>query len=265
MQILPTLAGRGKLAGVVGSAGRAGAQLRARTARTQPRSASQQHNRALIGSLAALWRSLDDVERSQWNAIATGPASGYNTFVACTRNLLTIAAPYQIPTPGPRPTFPPLSGFTATGLYTAPTGQRGLYAWQIDTDPELTAEFGAVLRISQPLSYGRGNIRASELRIVATSQALDTPAYLPGLSWANVWGAGPQFGAVTFELNLVDPLTGFASSRVRCIASYEATSAIGPIPWTNFLQQGGLTIAETTDVFYEQGGVVIAGPNAGEG
>lgn len=263
MQLSTTVPGRGILGGVVGTTGRAGAQLRARTPRTQPRSPRQQANRAIVGSLAALWRTLSAADQAAWNTVATGRASGVNIFTACARNLITIGAPDPLPFPAPRPAFPSLAGFAVTGIYTAPTGERALYCWQIDTTPELTAQFGAVLRATQILSYGKGNIRPSDLRIVATSPALDTPAFLPGASWQAVWGSGPQFGNITFELNLVDPLTGYASARARVTTNYSATSSIGPIPWANILQQGGLTIAETTDVIYEQGGVIIAGPNPG--
>ena len=259
MQLLATLAGAGKLGGVVGTHGRAGAQLRARTARTQPRSVSQTHARALTGSVAALWRDLAPSDQAGWAALAENPQTGYSTFAACARNLLTIGL-LPVPTPpGQRPTFPPILSFEVTPEYTSPALPRVLSTWLIDTVPTIPASFATVLRVTQCLSQAKANIRASDYRVAQTrSAAFENDSYTAA-AWESLWGQGPSTGNVTFKLNLVDPLTGFASPAVNAFSFYTVTGPTPPPGGTVTLEQEEVPIAVTTGIVYEQDGTAIAG------
>ncbi len=258
MQLLTTLAGTGKLAGVVGSTGRTGLRLQARAAHSQPRTTSQQNARALTGSLAGTWRALTPAQRLAWNAAATGALSGVNLFTSCNRNLLTLGVSPILCAPGARPTFPPLTGFTVQPIYSASDLPRTLVSWVVTTQPALDGSFAAVLRATQCLSQAKANIRPSDLRILAAVQQPVTPLFIPQAAWWNLFGEGQQQGQVTITLNLVDLNTGYASTPVSCSAAYSVTPGVGPVAAYVTIEQDGVTIAVTEGITYEQGGVVIA-------
>lgn len=58
---------RGKLGGQVFSKNRSGAYVRTKVTPVNPRTADQQSNRSLLGSLSANWSGLSDAQRSAWN------------------------------------------------------------------------------------------------------------------------------------------------------------------------------------------------------
>lgn len=258
MQLLTTLAGTGKLAGVVGSTGRTGLRLQARAAHSQPRTTSQQNARALTGSLAGTWRALSPARRQAWNRLATGSMSGVNLFTSCNRNLLTLGVSPILCAPGARPTFPPLTGFTVQPIYSASDLPRTLVSWVVTTQSALDGSFAAVLRATQCLSEAKANIRASDLRILAAVQQPVTPLFIPQAAWWNLFGEGQQQGQVTFTLNLVDLNTGYASAPVSCSAAYSVTPGVGPVAAYVTIEQDGVIIAVTEGITYEQSGVVIA-------
>src|SRR5208283_4998435 len=157
MRIVSILPGRGKLGGIVATAGRAGTSLRARPAWTQPRTANQSSARALLGSLAAAWRQLSSSEQAGWNALAAGAASGYNLFIGCNRNLSAIGAPGITTAPSQAPTFPAIESLAVTPIYSTDLIPQQIYAWQLDTTPELSTDIGAIVRASAPLSPAKAN------------------------------------------------------------------------------------------------------------
>lgn len=260
MLLITTAPGSGKLGGVVSTRTRAGSRFHARTARTQPRTASQTNARALTGALSQVWRSLTPAQRTTWGNLASGARSGFNVFIACNRQLLSLGSAPILQAPPVRPTFPPLYNFAATPVYNQPAPPRGLWGWQLDTTPEIPFGWGLVARATQALSPAKGNIRPSDLRIIAAASNLSTPALIPASSWLAIWGSGPYAGAVTWELTLIDMRSGFASPAVRATALYSATLPPGPTTWQTTQQQDGTTIAITTDTLYTQEGEPIAGP-----
>lgn len=58
---------RGKLGGQVFSKNRSGAYVRTKVTPVNPRTADQQANRSLLGSLSAMWSGLTESQRSAWN------------------------------------------------------------------------------------------------------------------------------------------------------------------------------------------------------
>ena len=271
MQIVSTIGpASGSTGGAVASRGRIGQQLRAGRPARQPRSSSQQNARALTGSLAALWRALTPAQRQTWNELAaTCPRrdrlgietalSGYSLFVSCNRNLLTIGAA-AIRTAAPSvPSIPPLASLAAVATYTGDPGSLILSGFALSYSPPVPLPWAGVLRMSAPLSPTRGNVRPSDLRVVAALNPLPSQALAVMTGWTAAWGAPLPSGQVTFSLNLVDPLSGFAGPAVRAVASY-ATTVLNPyIPGTITVSFEGTPEATLTNQVIEFGGNPQAG------
>jgi hypothetical protein len=264
-------AARGKLGGLVASAGRAGPQLRAQTMRTQPRSASQQNNRARAGPLAGAWRMLETAEQQSWNGLAKASdlggsngqpdyLSGYALFLRCNRNLQTIGvSPLQTAAPI-APSLPAIAGFSATPLYTGTSLPKLLYGFQLNATIGSGGTFAAVLRASAAYSPARRHIRPSELRIINVYTpwpALGTSIWQ---TWVAVYGLPPASGQVTFQLNLVDPLSGYAGPPVAAVAAYQSAPVQPPTPGSVTIEIEGVPIAilPNTEIEFE-GEPVIGG------
>jgi hypothetical protein len=271
MQIVSTIGpASGSTGGAVASRGRIGQQLRAGRPARQPRSSSQQNARALTGSLAALWRALTPAQRQTWNELAaTCPRrdrlgietalSGYSLFVSCNRNLLTIGAA-AIRTAAPSvPSIPPLASLAAVATYTGDPGSLILSGFALTYSPPVPLPWAGVLRMSAALSPARGNVRPSDLRIVQAFNPLPSDAITIYPAWVSAWGAPPPSGAVTFALNLVDPLSGFASCAIRAIAPFSGSPLNPYIPGTITVSFEGTPEATLTGQVIEFGGNPQAG------
>ena len=167
----------GKLGGLVGSRGRSGSQLRARTVPRQALTASSSEARAITGGLPALWRLLTPAEHQSWAELAEDVSvrdalgqsvtlSGYALYIACARRLITIGIIEPLRAAPPRPSIPPIYGFTAAPLYNPPGSASGLLDILLSTAAPLPPNFTPVLRASAALSPTRANIRASNLRVI---------------------------------------------------------------------------------------------------
>jgi len=271
MQIVSTIGpASGSTGGAVASRGRIGQQLRAGRPARQPRSSSQQNARALTGSLAALWRALTPAQRQTWNELAaTCPRrdrlgietnlSGYSLFVSCNRNRLTIGVTAPLLTAPALPSIPPLASLAAVATYTGDPGSLILSGFALSYSPPVPLPWAGVLRMSAPLSPTRGNVRPSDLRVVAALNPLPSQALAVMTGWTAAWGAPLPSGQVTFSLNLVDPLSGFAGPAVRAVASY-ATTVLNPyIPGTITVSFEGTPEATLTNQVIEFGGNPQAG------
>lgn len=93
--------GRGKIGGHVMSKNRGGAYMRTKVTPSNPRTTTQQANRALLGSLSASWSALTDAFRASWNGAVndwvksnifgdTIKPTGKNLFVALNKNINAI-------------------------------------------------------------------------------------------------------------------------------------------------------------------------------
>lgn len=255
-------AASGKAGGFVASHGRAGAQFRAQVINRQPRSASQQQARAFTGSLAPAWRALTKAQRQGWSQLASSvlrtdalgqaqPLSGYALFVSCSRNLLTIGGGLPATAPPTPPAFPAIAAFSAAALYTAPPPDNFLAGFALAWSPATLSPFAGVIRASAALSPTRGNVRPSDLRIVAALNPLPLSGVNLLATWITAWGAQPPNGTVTFSLNLVDPASGFASPAVRATAPFSAAQYNAYIPGTILIQINETPIAVLSDQVIE--------------
>jgi hypothetical protein len=236
VQIVSTFeAASGRAGGFVASHGRAGAQLRARVFNCQPRSVSQVAARARTGGLAALWRGLTDADRRSWDVCAANichtdrlgspfTPTGYALFIGCNRNLLSIGGATQNAAPPAAPSFPPLLSFTAAPVYSAPPSPIVLTGFSLAWTPADVTPFAVVLRASAALSPARGNVRPSDVRIIASLNPPPLPPFDALPSWLTLFGTPPLTGQVTFELNLLDPASGFAAPSVRASAAFVSES-----------------------------------------
>jgi len=271
MQIVSTFgAASGRAGGFVASRGQAGQQLRAGRPARQPRSNSQQGARALTGSLAALWRGLTATQRQGWALLAqTCPRrdrlgqshalTGYALFVSCNRNRLTIGVTAPLLTAPALPSIPPLASLAAVATYTGDPGALVLSGFTLTYSPPVPLPWAGVLRMSAALSPARGNVRPSDLRVVAALNPLPSDAISIYPAWVSAWGAPPPSGAVTFALNLVDPLSGFASCAIRAIAPFSGSPLNPYIPGTITVSFEGSPEATLTGQVIEFGGNPQAG------
>lgn len=93
--------GRGKIGGQVASKNRSGAYMRNKVTPSNPRTASQQANRSLLGSLSASWSALTASARASFNGAVDAwsktnifgdsiKPTGKNLFTALNKNLNSI-------------------------------------------------------------------------------------------------------------------------------------------------------------------------------
>ena len=252
-------AASGRLSGVVATSGRTGAQLRAHTPRTQPRSPSQQTARALTGSLPAIWRRLAAADRAAWQASRNHARSGYTAFVASARNLATVGfPPVHRPLPPSAP-IPPIHTLSAIPGYSQPSPPRYLTSFPVFIDPTIPPLYYAVIRATQGLSATKGNIRPSDLRVVAIMPLTSGYSVDCYTGWVAAWGGPVSSGTVTFQANLIDPATGLAGPPIRCSAYYSTPPVPDVQPGTVTILQNGTVIAVETNTVISFGGVPVAG------
>ncbi len=151
------------------------------------------------------------------------PLSGFALFVSCTRNLYTVGVYAPLLTAPALPSIPPLASLTAVPTYTGDPGALVLSGFALTYSPPVPLPWAGVLRMSAPLSPGRGNVRPSDLRVVAALNPLPSDALAIMAGWAAAWGAPLPAGQVTFALNIVDPLSGFAGPSVTARIGYAST------------------------------------------
>lgn len=93
--------GRGKIGGHVASKNRGGAYLRTKVTPSNPRTASQQANRSILGALSASWSGLTSSQRASWDGAVNDwsktnifgdsvKPTGKNLFVALNKNLIAV-------------------------------------------------------------------------------------------------------------------------------------------------------------------------------
>lgn len=102
--------GRGKIGGQVASKNRSGAYMRNKVTPSNPRTASQQANRSLLGSLSASWSSLTAAARASFNGAVDAwsktnifgdsiKPTGKNLFTALNKNLASVGLPTVVVAP----------------------------------------------------------------------------------------------------------------------------------------------------------------------
>jgi len=260
----------GKLGGLVGSRGRGGAQLRAHIVPRQVVTQRSSAARAATGQLPALWRLLTDAERASWAQLANtlpvrdklgqqSTLSGYALYIACARRLLTVGLTAPVGSAPAAPSIPAISGLQAQPVFRGSTPQTGLLDVELSTFEPLPTALSPLLRASAAVSPGRGNIRASDLRIIEAGTLWPVNPHSVLAQWAAVWGTCPPAGAITFELALVDPISGLAGAPVRASAIFGYGQTIIETETSYTLEDNGVPIATVTEQTLEIDNVPEAG------
>jgi hypothetical protein len=251
MLIVSTIgAASGKAGGLVASHGRTGQLLRAGRPARQPRSSSQQSARALTGGMASAWRSLATADQSAWSALASCVArtdrlgrsfhpSAYALYVSCNRNLATLGLPPLSGAAPSVPSFPALLSLSATPVFLDPDSLSPLIGLTFNYSPTVSQPWAGVIRASAGVSAGRGNVRPSDLRIIAALNPLPSVPVDLFAPWVAVWGMQPPIGQITFSLNLVDTRSGFASASIRATLAYTGVSLNPYVPGPILIEFNG--------------------------
>lgn len=271
MQIEPTLGtASGKLGGVVASHGRAGAQLRAHRLNTQPRSSSQQQNRALLAALGRAWRSLNAQQRSSWQTLAqsvtlvdnisrTYHPSGLALFTSCNRNRLAIGLSELLLAAPAVPSTPAVAGFEASALYDTPEPPHYLVGFLLSFDTISEPGTTALIKATGALSAVKSNIRPSDLRNIQTFPADAESSLTVWPTWSAIYGTAPTIGTVTFTMQLIDNLSGFSGPSVRASCGYTASIPSPTPPGTLLFEVNGTPVAAVPGGTVEVGGILVAG------
>ena len=184
--------------------------------------------------------------------------SGYALYIACSRRLITIGitAPLTAaPTPSP---IPALAGFTAVPVYDNPDRPATLTDFALTTFFPLPNNFTPVLRASAAVSTARGNIRASDLRVIEAGVMWATQPHSALAPWLAIYQAFPAAGAVTFALSLVDPVSGLVGAEVRASTAYAIHGETPTGSRTVTIEVEGVTIAEIPDTYIQVEGITVA-------
>jgi hypothetical protein len=259
----------GKMGGLVGSRNRSGSQLRARIIPRQSLTVSSSEARHITGGLPALWRMLTPAEQQSWAQLADSvpvrgdlgqsvTLSGYALYIACARRLITIGITEPLHAAPATPSIPPIYGFVATHLYSLPGASGGLEDIQLTTESPLPANFTPVLRASAAVSAAKGNIRASDMRIIQTGVMWPCTPHGVLAAWKTVYGTLPPAGTITFELSLVDPISGLVGAAVRTATSYSFAPTTPPTPGIVTIQIEGVNVAVIPNTYVELDAVEIA-------
>ena len=179
--------------------------------------------------------------------------------MSCNRNLLTLGGGAVLTAPPTPPSFPALFSFTATPIYTDVIPPFYLSTFALTWTPANQLPYAGVLRASAALSPTRGNVRPSDLRIIATFNPLPAGSLNLLNAWIAIWGSPPPSGQVTFSLNLVDTANGFASSSVLTTAPFSCSQQSGGQPGAITVEIEGDIVAVLPNQYIVINGETVAG------
>lgn len=265
-----TTAASGRLSGVVASTDKTGVSLRPNTPRTQPRSQAQSAARHLTGSIASLWRCITHHERAAWDAAAqiqhrrdrlgeSHTPTGYSLFFECNRRLATLNFGYQLTSPGLAVPVPGIASLQVIPTYTQPTGPQYLASLPLWIDPTIPSPIVALVRATPALSAAKGHIRRSDLRILGFFVPYPTFTVDTLPLWLGVFGTLPTVGTITYEVQLIDPRSGFAGPPRRTSATFASLPVPDYSEGDVTIAFGGTDVAVVEDTEISFGGIPVAG------
>lgn len=157
--------GRGKIGGQVASKNRSGAYMRNKVTPSNPRTASQQANRSLLGSLSASWSALTASARASFNGAVDAWSKtnifgdsikpiGKNLFTALNKNLNSVGLATILV--APEKVEMPILGLTGVILDISSTTATIVYDGDIDT---VYAVVSATPPLTQGTSFTKGKYR----------------------------------------------------------------------------------------------------------
>lgn len=212
---------RGKLGGQVFSKNRSGAYIRTKVTPVNPRTASQQKNRATLGQLSQAWSGLTDPERASWNGAVDSWAksnifgdsskpTGKALFVGLNKNL--IATQQDQLTICPDRTETPINDFT--------TAHIGIATTVIQVSGEMLGSSGSlIVSATPPLSAGTSFLKGKFRDLVGGEISI--------MTGVGLWGAYvAKFGVPAVGQNIhFSVKTVSASGQVSVPRIVKATIA----------------------------------------
>lgn len=214
----------GKMAGIVASHNRGGTYFRHHSIPTQPRTDAQRAQRAQLAGFSAAFKSLTASQVAGWNALGatvslksklgtTYHPTGQQLFVSCNRHLAQINISTLLSTAPTIPSIPAITSFTVANVGTqdAPVTVTSMTP---TITPSMPSDFGVVLKATSVMTTGRTFAGKSLYRTVAGyNPASDLPSNFYSAYTAK-FGPLPQSGIISFELKMIDPVSGFAGPGV---------------------------------------------------
>lgn len=184
---------RGKLGGQVFSKNRSGAYVRTKVTPVNPRTATQQANRALLGNLSSGWSGLDDTQRSAWNGVTeswqktnvfgdlTKP-TGKNLFTSLNKNAISAFPTNELMVlPPAKVEFLPMAIVSA--LFNNTTGSL-----TINLSGDGLSGTTYVLRATPAVSAGTTYVKNLFRRIGTSYTASETNQLAIGTDYVNKFG-----------------------------------------------------------------------------
>ena len=193
---------RGKLGGQVFSKNRSGAYVRTKVTPVNPRTVSQQANRALLGNLSSAWSGLTELERASWNSVTeawqktnvfgdlTKP-TGKNLFTSLNKNAISAFPENELlVNPPAKAEFLPMS------ITSAPFNNvTGSLLVNLLGDGLTGSTY--VVRATPGVSAGTSYVKNLFRRIGTSYVATETNQLNIGTSYVEVFGR-PSAGQIAF-------------------------------------------------------------------
>jgi hypothetical protein len=220
-------AASGKLGGIVASHNRNGSYLRKHVIPVQPRTAAQSAGRNQLAGFSAAFKALTAAQIAGWNALGntvtlksklgtTYNPTGQQLFVSCNRHLASIGITTLLTT---APTIPSVPAITSLSVGATLTGGI-LTAFPAILGNTPSSSWGILIRATSVQTTGRSFVGKSAFRTLAGYEnAALAPTDYFALYLAK-FGPLPQAGIITFELKVVDPVSGFAGPAIRASVQF---------------------------------------------
>ena len=227
-------AASGKMGGIVASHNRGGQYFRKHSIPTQPRTAAQKLVRNQLQAFSSAFKSLTASQVQGWNALAltvtlksklgtTYHPTGQQLFVSCNKHLANVNITTQLSNAPAIPSIPGITTFTATPVGSGTT----VTSWGLAVTPNLPANFAVQVRATAVQTGGRTFIGKSAYRNIWGINPSPTQPTNANIFSAYIarFGPLPASGTVSFQLRLVDPVSGFAGTPVSVNAAFTQSSA----------------------------------------
>lgn len=209
---------RGSLGGTTFARNRAGVYTRARVAPTQPRTNSQQENRAAFATLTQSWRTLTQEQIAGWNTLAIGVTltdtlgknytpSGMQLYISCNRNLTNIGRS-TISEPPPQRQI--TQDMTSSTILLGTTNGIWTACEIIYPGPPQDAYPNFLVQMSAPLSPGVSFIAAHLYRNMHPPFAVGGGIIGMNTPYANQFGVPPPGVLIGTKLTSIDVNYGWA-------------------------------------------------------
>lgn len=214
--------GRGKLGGHVFTKTKSGATMRTKVTPVNPQTAAQASARSRLGGNSQAWASLNEEQRSGWNALASETSktnifgdqyfpSGKNLFTSVNNNLVMTGSGVLVDAPR----------FTELPFITLMEASVNVSVEEISLQVEIAGSAvgtALVIEASQPSSPGKYNFDGAFRQIaVANGSAAPTAKALWDFYVAK-FGAPALGKKIAFRAYYVDKSAGNASPRFSTTA-----------------------------------------------